>query len=145
MLIPLLVFSLHLVGAEVTIDLATAMFDENLQQFCVQQKVCWLVTVTVTVTVRLSDLMNQLAPGWLTQLHALHYHIIYNCKQSIKLNVAKSLSNVWLGLLTFLMFRSVLPTLPQLSPRPAVPQSSPPAVTVRPLHLSLSSLDSLTS
>ena len=42
MLIPvLLALSLHLASAEVTIDLATAMFDENLQQFCVMQKVGW--------------------------------------------------------------------------------------------------------
>merc|ERR1711936_529466 len=41
MLIPLLLsLSLHLASAEVTIDLATATFDENLQQFCVQQKIC---------------------------------------------------------------------------------------------------------
>ena len=42
MLIPvLLALSLHLASAEVTIDLASAMFDENLQQFCVMQKVGW--------------------------------------------------------------------------------------------------------
>lgn len=41
MLIPLLLaLSPYLASAEVTIDLASAMFDENLQQFCVMQKIC---------------------------------------------------------------------------------------------------------
>jgi len=40
MMLITLLFSLHLVTAEVTIDLAKATFDESLQQFCVMQKVC---------------------------------------------------------------------------------------------------------
>ena len=49
MLVPLLLsFSLHLASAEVTIDLATAMFDENLQQFCVMQKVCWELQANIS-------------------------------------------------------------------------------------------------
>ena len=40
MMLVTLLFSLHMVTAEVTIDLAKATFDESLQQFCVMQKVC---------------------------------------------------------------------------------------------------------
>ena len=38
MMLPLLL-CMHLAIAEVTIDLAKATYDENLQQFCVMQKV----------------------------------------------------------------------------------------------------------
>merc|ERR1719471_742524 len=40
MMLVSLLFSLSMVTAEVTIDLAKATFDESLQQFCVMQKVC---------------------------------------------------------------------------------------------------------